>query len=69
MSQNTEILKYLKAGNTLTSLEALNRFGCFRLASRITDLKKTHNIKSEMVKVNSGKKVAQYSMVPEGMMF
>jgi len=39
MSQNEMILDYLQRGNSLTSLEALNLFGCFRLASRINDLK------------------------------
>ncbi len=40
MSQNSEILKYLKAGNTITPLEAVQRFGCMCLAERIRDLRK-----------------------------
>ncbi len=39
MSQNSEILEYLKQGNSLTSLQALGLFGCLRLASRVGDLK------------------------------
>ena len=47
-SQRAKILKYLQEGETITSLEgatitsleALKMFKCFRLASRMTDLKK-----------------------------
>ena len=38
MSQNKQILEYLEQGNTLTALEALEKFDCFRLASRINQL-------------------------------
>lgn len=38
MSQLSEILNQLKKGKPLTSLDALKKFGCFRLASRIHDL-------------------------------
>ena len=39
MSQEKQILEYLLAGNTLTPIEALNMFGCFRLGARICDLR------------------------------
>ena len=39
-SQNQLILDYLQEGKTITSLEALNKFGCARLASRISELRK-----------------------------
>lgn len=39
-SQKEKIRKYLEEGETITSLEALKMFQCFRLASRMTDLKK-----------------------------
>ena len=64
MSQNDEILNYLEKGNTLTALEALKYFGCFRLASRVSDLNKpTYRIVSKMIKTSTGKRVAQYSML------
>ena len=70
MSQNNEILEYLSKGNTLTSLEALSRFQCFRLASRINDIKaKGYQVMVDMVSTASNKKVAQYSMKREGEMF
>jgi Helix-turn-helix domain len=39
-SQIDQILDALKAGDILTPIDALNRFGCFRLGARIDDLKK-----------------------------
>lgn len=39
-SQNQAIREYLEAGHSITPLEALNKFNCFRLGARIADLKK-----------------------------
>jgi hypothetical protein len=39
MTQAQRILIYLKTGKSLTPLEALKKFGCFRLAARISDLR------------------------------
>jgi hypothetical protein len=41
MTQNELIAEHLEEGNTITALEALRDFGCFRLASRICDIKNT----------------------------
>lgn len=61
MSQDKEILKYLKSGNRITALEALRLFGCFRLASRIHTLKASGEpIQRQMIKTESGKIIAQY---------
>lgn len=38
-TQNAQILFYLKQGKAISPLEALNMFGCFRLAGRIYDLR------------------------------
>lgn len=62
-SQEQAILQYLQAGRVLTQLEALNLFRCMRLGARVHSLRKQgHKIQSEMVKVPSGKHVAQYRM-------
>jgi hypothetical protein len=62
-SQNEEILRYLQSGKTLTPLEALEQFGCFRLGGRIYDLKKQgHKIQTTIV-ASRGKKFASYSLV------
>lgn len=64
VSQANAILDYMSKGNTITGIEALNLFGCFRLPARIADLKKVgHKIKSEMVKLANGKRVAQYTLL------
>ena len=64
-SQNKQILEYLKIGNKITSLEALNNFGCFRLSSRIFDLRQRgFNIITEKKKVD-GKTFAEYSLEKE----
>ena len=38
-SQAKQIRKALESGATLSAIDALNKFGCFRLAARIHDLK------------------------------
>lgn len=38
-SQTKQIMEYLSAGNSLTPLEALRLFGCFRLSARIYELR------------------------------
>ena len=59
--QNARILAHLQNGRTLTALEALEWFKCFRLASRICDLRKAGNqIQKKTIKTNSGKSIAQY---------
>ena len=61
-NQNAVILKYLRAGNAITGLDALNLFGCFRLAARVYDLRgKGFVIDSVMVN-RAGKNVALYSL-------
>jgi hypothetical protein len=62
-SQNNLILKALKRGAKLTPIDALARFGCFRLSARILDLKAAgHNIKTKIIKSANGKRFAQYSL-------
>lgn len=39
LSQTDRIYAHLKAGNSLTPVEALSLFGCLRLGARIHDLK------------------------------
>lgn len=39
-SQNSMIRDALQKGRKISALEALSEFGCFRLASRIADLRK-----------------------------
>jgi len=59
--QNARILAHLQSGRTLTALEALDWFKCFRLASRVCDLRKAgYMVEKRTVKTISGKNIAQY---------
>jgi len=60
-SQNALIKGWLLNGHSLTQLEALTHFGCFRLAARISDLRdKGLNVVTDMVTLENGKRVARY---------
>ena len=62
MSQEKQILGYLQSQGSISPLEALEEFGCFRLAARINDLRaKKHNIKTYVAKHN-GKQFAVYRL-------
>ena len=62
-SQCAQIKAWLLQGNKLTSLEALNKFGCMRLASRIHDLRNAGlEIHKERIITPSGKYVTEYSL-------
>ena len=60
--QNRVILLFLESGGSLSPIEALNKFQCFRLAARVRDLRKAgHDIQTKTVK-EDGKKYAVYSL-------
>jgi len=62
MSQEQRILKHLESGQSLTPLDALSKFGCFRLSARIYDLRgRGHKIRVEQARAN-GKTFARYTM-------
>jgi len=64
MSQTKEILNHLRR-EPITPVQALNLYGCFRLAARVNDLRnKGHDIGTEDVKQN-GKTYARYWLVKE----
>jgi hypothetical protein len=62
MTQDDRIIAYLKAGSSLTGLEALNLFGTMKLATRISEIKRknpTLDIRDEYVHKN-GKSFKRY---------
>lgn len=64
MSQNTDILNHLQKG-PITTLEALKKYGCMRLASRINDLRhQGHQIITTNKELPNGKHIAEYSLKP-----
>lgn len=61
-TQNARILAWLKRGRSITSIEALRRFGCLRLAARCHELTRSgHQIVSERV-TRHGKRYARYRL-------
>ena len=55
--QNEMILGHMLEGKSITTLDALNNYGCFRLSARIYDLKKEgYPIKSKYVEIGNDKK-------------
>lgn len=65
-SQNAKIAAYLLNGKSITSLEALKKFGCLRLASRIHDLRtRGYDIIVEKITLKNGKRVASYRIDPQ----
>ena len=79
ISQERQILTWLRAGNSLTAMQALNMFNCWNLKGRIYDLRRKllyktkpnpltgkleyENIETEMIKTNSGKWIAKYKLI------
>jgi hypothetical protein len=62
-SHKTKIEKYLNSGRSITAIEALTKFGCFRLAARIADLRKDGiNIATDSV-TKKGKTFASYKKI------
>ena len=62
MSQRTEILSALQQGESITPLDALDRFGTMRLAARCQELRdEGYDIKTTMRERN-GKAYAVYTM-------
>ena len=59
-SQNALIKGWLLNGKSITPLDALNMFGCFRLSARIANLRDEGlPIVTDMVTIND-KRVARY---------
>lgn len=61
MTQRAQILDYLKKGKTLTPVEALAKFGCFRLSERIREIQAAgHPIEKGWYKTDQGARVRRY---------
>jgi hypothetical protein len=74
ITQCEMIEEYINEYGSISALEALRALGCYRLASRICQMKKSGlNIKSEMVSVatrNGGRThIARYSWADDNVKF
>ena len=63
MSQNKVIRLHLEKGKAITPLEALERYGCFRLAARINDLRDEGLDIETMTLTRNGRRYASYKLV------
>ena len=61
-TQCARILAHLRAGHSLTPLEALSMFGSLRLAARIDDLKADGFVFDVTMVKRNGKKFASYRL-------
>lgn len=60
MTQREAIYEYIKRNGTITPMEALMNFGCFRLSARILELRgQGHDIRTES-ETDNGKTYARY---------
>tara|TARA_R110000744_G_C19232815_1_gene548357 strand:- start:629 stop:826 length:198 start_codon:yes stop_codon:yes gene_type:complete len=62
-SQTKQIRKHLEDGKTITSLDALMEYNCFRLSARIHELKQEGlNILREDIVLPSNKRITEYRL-------
>ena len=62
MSQKAQVEKWLLRGRRLTPMDALEKFGCFRLAARIDDLRRDGLDIETKYKYQNGKRFASYGL-------
>ena len=64
LSQKDKVLRYLQQGKSITPIDALKLYGCFRLADVVFRLKKDgYDIQTNMVKNDNGKDYASYRLL------
>ena len=62
-TQKQQVKEHLKDGNSITPIEELERFGCFRLASIICRLRDGGmSIKTSLTKNSHGHSFAKYTI-------
>jgi len=64
MSQSESIKEHLERGRSINPIQALNKFGCFRLGARIYDIKAEYGLNISSVRTTQkGKSFATYRLV------
>ncbi len=63
-TQKQMIEIYLLAGNAITPIEALELFGCFRLAAIIHQIREKRHVYTTMITNKYGNRFAKYSLKP-----
>lgn len=62
LTQRDQILRSLKRGKTLTPMDALAQFDCFRLAARIAELRRDGHQIETIQEHRKGKRWARYRL-------
>ena len=66
-TQLAHLFAWLSVGRAITALQALEEFGCARLAARIHNLRSQgYGIADEFIETNNGKRVKQYWLDRKG---
>lgn len=70
MSQCNDILRHLETHRGITAIVALDRYGCFRLAARISDLRaqgyQITTLSKEVInRYGEKKRIAEYRLVKQ----
>lgn len=60
MTQTEQIRRHLKSGRAITPIQALDEFGCFRLAARIDELRREGMDIETVTQERNGKRYAAY---------
>jgi hypothetical protein len=63
MTQTEMIRAHLESGRDITPIDALEQYGCFRLAARISDLRKAGLPIETLTEQRSGKVWARYRLI------
>lgn len=66
ISHKDSVLKWFETHETLTPLEALNNFGCYRLASVIARMRDQGYIIETDIRYEEGERWATYRLLKEG---
>lgn len=62
MSQEDKVFAHMRRYGSITPITALEKYGCFRLAARIEEIRRVHKVSTELVKAG-GKRFAKYRLV------
>lgn len=64
-SQNGQILSWLERGKSITPIDALSMFGCFRLSARVWDLRDYGWPVQKVIEQKNGRRYARYYLPKE----
>lgn len=69
MTQTQQIKAALQSGAAITPIDALNQYGCFRLAARIDELRREGLDIETITQTRNGKRYAAYVLRGQGQLF